>query len=208
MHGFARILPWALVGVTRGASGQIEATLELTAEAAARGGFGLGFGARLAIGVGRSLRVALSVRNDGGAPARFEEALHSYFAVSDLAQVRVRGLEGTAYLDKTEGMARKAGAAEPIVISAETDRVYLDTAATVTIDDPAWGRRIVIAKTGSATTVVWNPWVAKARAMPDFGDDEWPRMLCVETANVGEQAVTLAPGATHVMTATLGVEAN
>jgi glucose-6-phosphate 1-epimerase len=42
--------------------------------------------------------------------------------------------------------------------------------------------------------------------MPDFGDDEWPRMLCVETANVGEQAPTLAPGGTHVMTATLGVE--
>jgi glucose-6-phosphate 1-epimerase len=43
--------------------------------------------------------------------------------------------------------------------------------------------------------------------MPDFGDDEWPRMLCVETANVGEPALRLAPGETHLMTATLGVEA-
>jgi glucose-6-phosphate 1-epimerase len=76
----------------------------------------------------------------------------------------------------------------------------------VTIEDPGWERRVVISKTGSATTVLWNPWVAKARAMPDFGDDEWPRMLCVETANAGEQALTLAPGATHAMTATLAVE--
>ena len=206
MHGFARILPWTLVGVTREASGRLEATLELTPEAAARGGFKQELGVTLTVSVGRSLSLTLAVQNGGAAPARFEEALHSYFAVSDVTQVRVHGLEGTAYLDKTEAMARKRGTAGPTSISAETDRVYLDTTATVTIEDPGWKRRVVVAKTGSASTVLWNPWIAKARAMPDFGDDEWPRMLCVETANVGDQAVTLAPGATHVMTATLSVE--
>ena len=206
MHGFARILPWHLVEVTREPSGRLEATLELTAEAAARGGFRQELSVALTVSVGRSLRLTLAVHNAGAAPARFEEALHSYFAVSDVTQVRVHGLEGTPYLDKTEAMARKPGAKGPIAISAETDRVYLDTTATVTIEDPGWERRIVIAKTGSASTVLWNPWIAKARAMPDFGDDEWPRMLCVETANVGEQALTLAPGATHELGATLGVE--
>jgi len=53
---------------------------------------------------------------------------------------------------------------------------------------------------------VWNPWVEKARKLPDFGDDEWPRMLCVETANVAENAVTLAPGESHVMRAAVRVE--
>ena len=206
MHGFARILPWELVGVTREPSRQLEATLELTAEAAARGGFPFGLGVTLTVSVGRSLRLALAVRNAGASPARFEEALHSYFAVSDVRQVRLHGLDGT-FLDKTEAMARKPGVAGPVAITAETDRVYLDTTAAVTIEDPGWDRRIVISKTGSATTVLWNPWVAKARAMPDFGDDEWPRMLCVETANVGEPALRLAPGETHLMTATLGVEA-
>ena len=206
MHGFARILPWHLVEVTREPSGRLEARLELPAESAARAGFRLDLGASLTLSVGRSLRLTLAVHNAGSAPARFEEALHSYFAVSDVTQVRVHGLEGASYLDKTEAMARKPGASGPVAISAETDRVYLDTTATVTIEDPGWDRRVVIAKTSSATTVLWNPWVAKARAMPDFGDDEWPGMLCVETANVGEQAVTLAPGATHAMTATLGVE--
>jgi glucose-6-phosphate 1-epimerase len=206
MHGFARILPWALVEVTREPAGRLEARLELTAEAAARGGFRQELGVTLTLSVGRSLRLTLAVHNEGAAPARFEEALHSYFAVSDVTSVRVHGLEATSYLDKTEAMARKPGAAGAVAISAETDRVYLDTTATVTIEDPGWDRRVVVAKTGSASTVLWNPWVAKARAMPDFGDDEWPRMLCVETANVGEQALTLAPGATHVMTATLGVE--
>jgi glucose-6-phosphate 1-epimerase len=206
MHGVARILPWALVGVKREQSGSLEASLELTPEAAARGGFSLDLGATLTINVGRGLRLTLAVHNRGAAPARFEEALHSYFAVSDVTRVRVHGLERTSFLDKTEAGARKLEAEGPIAISAETDRVYLDTTATVTIEDPGWDRRVVISKTGSATTVLWNPWVAKARAMPDFGDDEWPHMLCVETANVGEEAPTLTPAATHVMTATLEVE--
>jgi D-hexose-6-phosphate mutarotase len=104
-------------------------------------------------------------------------------------------------------MARQPGASEPIAIAAETDRVYLGTTGTVTIEDPGWGRRIVVAKSGSSTTVVWNPWVAKAKAMPDFGDEEWNGMVCVETANAMDDAVTLAPGASHVMTATLEVQA-
>ena len=31
--------------------------------------------------------------------------------------------------------------------------------------------------------------------MKDFGDDEWPRMACIETANAEANAITLAPGA-------------
>jgi glucose-6-phosphate 1-epimerase len=37
--------------------------------------------------------------------------------------------------------------------------------------------------------------------MPDFGDDEWPGMVCVETCNVNAHARTLPPGGSHTMTA-------
>jgi glucose-6-phosphate 1-epimerase len=67
------------------------------------------------------------------------------------------------------------------------------------INDPVMKRRIEVAKSGSDATVVWNPWIAKSKAMPDFGDDEWPGMVCVETVNALKHAVELAPGATHVM---------
>ena len=180
--------------------------LDLTADAAARGGFPRELSLSLAVSVGRTLRMELTARNIDSAPATFEEALHSYFAVSDVRQVRIRGLEGVGYVDKTAAMARKPGEGEPIAIAAETDRVYLGTKGAVTIEDAGWKRRIVVGKTGSATTVVWNPWIAKAKAMPDFGDDEWTGMVCVETANAMDDAVTLAPGAVHVMAATLEVQ--
>ncbi len=206
-HGFARILPWTLVEVTREADDSLRALFKLTPEAAARGGFVTELEAALAVTVSRSLRMELTVRNVGRASATFEEALHSYFAVSDVRQVRVRGLEGAGYLDTTAGRASKPGETEPIAIAAETDRVYTGAAGTVTIEDPGWHRRIVVAKQGSATTVVWNPWIAKAKAMPDFGDDEWTGMICVETANALEDAIHLAAGDSHVMTATIDVQA-
>ena len=205
MHGYARILAWAVAGITREPDGSLRAGLELTPEAAARGGFPYELALSLTVRVGRALRMELAARNVNGAAVTFEEALHPYFAVSDVRQVRIRGLEGVSYLDKTAAMARKPGEAEPIAIAAETDRVYLGTSGPVAIEDPGWHRRIVIGKCGSSTTVVWNPWIAKAKTMPDFGEDEWIEMVCVESANAADDAVTLAPGATHVMAATIEV---
>lgn len=41
-----------------------------------------------------------------------------------------------------------------------------------------------------------QPWIAKAAAMADFGDDEWQRMVCVEPAVAGSGAVNLKQGDT------------
>jgi glucose-6-phosphate 1-epimerase len=139
-------------------------------------------------------------------PFTFEEALHTYFAVADVRQVSVEGLANTDYLDKVENFKRKTQSPEPIRIVGETDRVYLNTTSTCVVRDPGLGRTITIEKEGSGTTVVWNPWIAKAKAMPDFGDDEWPHMICVETANVGDGAVRLEAGRSHQMKVRIRVE--
>jgi glucose-6-phosphate 1-epimerase len=206
LHGYARILPWT-VRVVEAEAGGLRAVFDLTGEVMARGGFPPDLVPSLAVTVGRTLRMELTVVNRASAPQRFEAALHSYLAVSDVRSIRLRGLEGVAFVDKTAGMAVKPGEHGPIVIAAETDRVYQRAQGTVTVEDPGWKRRIVVGKSGSATTVVWNPWIAKAKAMADFGDDEWTAMVCVETANALDDAITLAPGATHVMTATIEVVA-
>jgi len=35
--------------------------------------------------------------------------------------------------------------------------------------------------------------VAKAKQPPDFGDDEFKQMVCVESGNVAQNKITLAP---------------
>ena len=113
-------------------------------------------------------------------------------------------MDQVSYLDKTDSNREKTQRG-PIEIVSETDRVYLNTPGTVDVEDPTLGRRFCVAKLNSLTTVVWNPWIQKARAMSDFGDAEWERMVCVETCNVAGYAVDLSPGAEHSMTAVIRV---
>lgn len=204
-HGFARVRPWTLVGAREDAAGTL-LELELSGEALSPA-WPFAFRAVHRIHVGTALRLELEVGNPGAAPFTFEEALHTYLAVDDVRNVSLDGLEETEYLDKVAGFGRRHQPRGPVRITGETDRIYLDTEAACVLRDPGRWRRITIAKQGSRATVVWNPWVAKARAMPDFGDDEWPEMICVETGNVNAHAVTLPPGGRHTMMASIEADA-
>ncbi|MEK1942264.1 MAG: D-hexose-6-phosphate mutarotase, partial [Pseudomonas sp.] len=84
--------------------------------------------------------------------------------------------------------------------------IYLDVPAQLSILDPLWQRRIHLASSGSRSAVVWNPWIDKAQRLSQFADDAWPGMLCIETANVMDDIVTLAPGAQHSMAVSLWSE--
>lgn len=203
LHGFARTRPWTLRSVARDAGGALRASLELVSDASTRAFFPHDLRVSLEVVVGAALGLTLTVRNEGPSPFTYEEALHSYFAVADVRAVRIRGLEGTGFVDKTAAGARRPAEEAEVAIAGETDRVYTGTTATVSIEDPGLARRIRVAKAGSRTTVVWNPWIAKAKAMPDFGDDEWPGMVCVETANAQDDAVTVGPGDFHATSVTI-----
>jgi glucose-6-phosphate 1-epimerase len=41
--------------------------------------------------------------------------------------------------------------------------------------------------------VVWNPHIARAAAIPDLGNDDWPEFICVETA-AAATPIALLPG--------------
>lgn len=206
MHGFARTMTWQLESLAQSADGVVNVGLALTADDATRAHWPHEFVLRHRIAVGTELRMTLEVENTSAGAFTFEEALHTYFAVADVRAATATGLEGASYLDKTDGFKTKTVGAEPLRFTGETDRLFPNHHGACGIADRPTARRIVIEKSNSATTVVWNPWIAKAAAMADFGDDEWPRMLCIETANAGADAVTLAAGARHAMTAVVRVE--
>lgn len=204
-HGVARIRPWTLDSVAAEPDGTVAVRLLLVSDADTRAFAPQEFTLTYTLLLGTTLSLALTVANPGPLPLSFEEALHTYLAVSDVRQVRVAGLAGATFVDKTDGAKRRTQDEPVMTIGGETDRLYLNTDTTITLTDPGFNRRINVAKTGSLASVVWNPWVAKSRAMPDFGDDEWPGMICIETVNAADNAVTLSPGERHTMTATLSV---
>ncbi len=201
-HGLARLHAWSIEGFESHADGRATLQLSLADNPSTRQIWPHAFGLRFAITVGDSLEMSLTVTNRSPSPFRFEEALHTYFAVGDVRKASITGLENARYTSKVEHVEDKMQAGA-IAIIEETDRVYMDTGSTVFIEDDSWKRKIAIEKSGSASTVVWNPWIKKSVAMPDFGDGEWPNMLCIETANARRNAVELAPGQSHRMVATI-----
>jgi D-hexose-6-phosphate mutarotase len=204
MHGFARARDWRLLTSGTGPEGAVVLELGLDDDAATRRLWPPAFALRYRVTIGATLHLALEVVNTSPAPFTFEAALHTYLAVGDVEAVAVSGLEGAVYLDKVDAFARKRHGAGPLRLTGETDRVFLGTRARCVVDDPVLGRRLIVDKTGSATTVVWNPGMVKARDIADL--DDWRRMLCVETANAADDAVTLPAGGHHLMSATLAVE--
>lgn len=205
-HGFARLLEWAVESIVETEDGEVVATLVLRSTERTRTHWPHDFTLRYILKVGASLDLTLALQNTEAAPLRFEQALHTYFAVGNIENIRVFGLENTDYLSKVEGLARRNQGPYPVTIRSETDRIYLHTQTTCELEDPGLRRRLIIRKTGSNTTVVWNPWIEKSTAMPDFGNEEWRRMLCIETCAVADHAITLEPGETHLMSAQITVE--
>lgn len=199
-HGFVRLADWTLRQAAESRDGTVTLGFELQSDAATRRSWPHDFRLTQSYSIGPVLAMSLRVENTGGASFTFEEALHTYFAVSDIEQTSIAGLEDTEYLDKVLDFARRRQGDEPLQFTGETDRVYLETGAECRIADPGGQRHVSIATTHSNTTVVWNPWSGRARELKDFGDDEWRGMVCVESANVGGAAVRLAPGQAHTMT--------
>ena len=202
-HGFARLKQWGVESAKKTDDGGVQIVLALASDESTCALWPGEFLARYTVTFGKQLRLTLEVRNTGRESITFEEALHTYLSVADIRQVRVEGLGGTEYIDKVQGGKRVAQGAEPVTFTGETDRIYLKTQSTCVVHDAVGGRAISVGKSGSDTTVVWNPWIAKAKAMGDFGDDEWPTMVCIETCNVADFAVTLAAGASHLMEAVI-----
>lgn len=204
-HGFARTVPWEILKTEALADGATRLTFRLIESDATRVPWPHPSELTCQITVGTTLDIDLVTRNTGPTPITVGAALHTYFHVSDIRQVKIRGLEGCPYLDKVEGGQRRQQAG-PVTIGAEVDRIYLDSVADCLIEDPGLKRRIRIAKRNSRATVVWNPWREKAAKMGDLGDDGYLRMVCVESANAADDVVTIPPGSAHHLWVRYSVE--
>jgi len=204
-HGFARLKAWELKEFAPAADGSVSVRFRLPdcPEASTFPAFTADY----SVTVNESLTMQLSITNQSREEAfTFENCLHTYFEVGDIGAVAITGLKGLNYLDKVENFAQKSETDAELRIASEVDRIYLNTTGLVEILDQSLGRRIRVEKEGSASTVVWNPWQAKAQQMPDFGNEEYQRMVCVESGNVASNHIKLPPGQTATLSVKLSSE--
>lgn len=202
-HGFVRNRLWQLRSVESLLSGETLIRLGMRSNEETLAIWPHRFDLELMIVVGTGLKLCLTTRNDNDYPLQISQAFHTYFQVGEVEQVAVRGLEGCHYQDKVAGGEHEQEG--PVTISGEVDRIYQGSEEQE-IDDQSTGRRIKLRATGSHSCVVWNPWIDKAKAMKDFGDEEYHNMICVETANAGADSVTISPGQTYQLGVNISVE--
>jgi len=204
-HGYARTVMWEVLETKALADGSTFLRFGIIENDITRTQWPHACSVQLEATVGKALRVELITKNTGNAAFQLGEALHTYFHISDVGNMTIRGLEGCEYIDKVGETTRRKQQGG-IVIESEVDRVYVNTTADCIIEDKGLKRAIRIAKTGSKSAVVWNPWTEKADKMGDFGPQGHRGMVCVESGNAMENVVTLAAGETHRLVAVYSTE--
>ena len=198
MHGFVRTKEWRLEAIRREADDSVSVLMSTASDEESRRWWPHEFQLEYLLRMGERLELELTMENMGRSELHFQEALHTYFRVGDVRKASVRGLDGVRFLDNRDENKEKLQEGD-LVLTKQTDNAYLDARGSVEIMDASLNRRLLTEKSGSVSTIVWNPWSDGAAKMADLGDEEWRGMLCVEGGNVLGQAVTLEGGGTHRM---------
>lgn len=190
-HGFARTSVWRLAGSGSEGQGEDEgkgawASFSLSqhelAPAVAQA-WPHAFTLELRVAVhGNTLELALSVRNDGSDSFPFGLALHSYFAVDQLEQASVAGLQHVHYTDHLQNSAVQHEAL--LRLEHKLDRIY---AAPPALTLATGAGSLTLEQQGYSDWVVWNPGPADAAALSDLADEEYQRFVCIEAARVNQQ---------------------
>lgn len=195
-HGLARLVEWTFAGELSGSDGSIITRFVLPRCDPPWDSLATEF----AVGISDVLSMTLTTTNEGPGPITIENCLHTYFHVRDIDDVSIVGLGGAPFDDFASGQTGRSRIQHEAVlrVNQETNRVYPDHTGVVEIHDTGVGRVIGIDKSGSQSTVVWNPWTTQ-RMPDDFDEMDYRQMVCVESGNVKQNAILLAPGETTTL---------
>lgn len=202
-HGHARTAQWQLAHVDDRSFDSVRLTLKPRSNSAAAPSGQLSVA--LTITVSDTLSQTLTTRNLSQVRFALTQALHSYFAVGDATQIGIDGITGASYHDKAldqEALSQ----VRPFQPGMACDRIYFGASGCYRLNDPVWGRRILIQSSGSQSLVVWNPGTELSKPIADLESTAWRDFYCIEVANAGPDAVLLASGAEHRLTQTIRVQ--
>lgn len=192
-HGFARASTWRL----RAASAAPAASFTLDADAASLALWPHRFAMRLDVALDTALRLQWTITNTDTLAWSAEVALHTYFAVGDVAEAVVHGLQGVPHTEHAAAPEPAWDRTAPLRFRAETDRIFQGVPARLRLEAGALRRTIELETAGAPSAIVWNPWPAKTARLPQMAADDWRHFVCIESAAVRERALQLAPGQSH-----------
>ena len=193
-HGFARLSMWEIKSIVV-ENEKIEVELFLKPDVK----YNVDVEAKLFIKITDKLEFSLETINNGHEIFKFSEALHSYFNVSDRDEIKIKNLQGYKYKSSLDNKIYELK--DDLIINSEFDATFFEHNGSVEIEDKTFNRAIVLEKTNSKSTVVWNP----DKDLVEMSSGQYKNFICVEPANQGDNFVTLAPKERHKITMSVGV---
>jgi len=202
-HGFARNSLWDITETAILEGGQTSVTLRLQENKETLKQYPHTFNLELTFTIGKTLQIALKTTNTSNKPMPITQALHSYFYVDRLQEIRIHGLEGRTFIDQLDKDIHKKES-DALQFTKSLDRIYIPTSDTCEIIDTKLNRKICIEKEHSNSTVVWNPW--ENNTLHDVKGDKYSKFVCIETGNVREDIVTLNMGESYTLIQKISLE--
>lgn len=184
-HGFARNVDWDVLDQS-----ESKLVLQLTENDYTMSMWPYAFKATYTVTLGDdAMQTELNVTNTGDKAFDFTAALHSYWSISGVDNIKITSdaFKGASFLDKTASPPSETKEKRSeLTIKKETDSVYSGVSGDVLLVDKKRAKPLVIAnKAGWSDTVIWNP----------YGDEGmgYDQFVCVESAQASAP-VSLGPG--------------
>ncbi len=193
-HGFARTRLWQLDAVQM-QDQAVELKFSLTVDDADKQYWPHQSRVELIFNLSDSLSVKLVNTNLGETPFSLTQALHTYFPIEDIHQLKASGFSGANYIEFGEGPYTQDG--DEVRFDRETDRVFSQLGDCQLLHTP--NGTIEVRRENSHSAILWNPWIDKSKRLSRFNDKDYLTMVCLEAANVLDDQVTLAPGESHTL---------
>jgi glucose-6-phosphate 1-epimerase len=207
VHGFARVIPWELTKSEDLKNGVTKLYLKMKPTDEVKKQLTYNFTLELIITIGESLSLSLTTKNESLFPFTISEGFHTYFYISDIQNIKIQGLESAVFADKVTNFNKGIEADDILFSEQEFDKVYLNNSNDCYIQDEEFNRVITVKKSNSGSTVIWAPGEEKVKKMSDMGgENEWRRMVCVESVNALENNVVIYPGKSHTIGTEIGVQ--
>ena len=188
-HGFARTFLFELVGVTEESDTLTVVHMQLKSSQESRKIWNFDFVLDIFFHISDTLEIEMKTSNKDTKEFLLTQAFHTYFAVSDIGDVVISGLDGKKYLDSLTGQEELQKG--DITIDREVDRIYKESAEVIELADKK--RVVKIEAKNSNSVIVWNPWVAKCARMSGMQKEAYKKFVCIESANALDDFKVVQP---------------
>lgn len=198
-HGFARNRMWDLVNIIEEDSNTTHLIMELKSSKKSLRAWEYKFNLQVKFTISDTLSIELTTVNLDEKTFKFTQALHTYFNISNIDNIKIEGLDKKPYLDALD-WEQKIQSGD-VTVDQEVDRIYQNVDSDIKLHDIE--KTTTLHTEGSSSAVVWNPWIEKSKKMKGMAPEGYKEFVCIESANAYDDYKILDSGQSHTLKLTI-----